>query len=159
MRDELHDQIGQFLLDAGAITAAQLERALAFKADKPFLRVGEVLLGQGACTLEQLVWGLEAQGASLRLGQILVRNGRVSQEALDAALQRQLRTSELLGTILVEEGLITEAQVQEALGYQLWFQEYVARGATALRNNPSLGSVHHPVIHPRWAAAPGLEQP
>ncbi|MDB5095666.1 MAG: Fibronectin, type domain protein [Cyanobacteria bacterium RYN_339] len=159
MPDEQHDQIGQFLLNAGSITPAALAEALAFKADKPFMRVGEILLGQGACTLPELVAGLEAQGASLRLGQILVRNGHVSQTQLDAALERQARTSELLGAILVEQGLISETCVLEALEYQHWFQEYVARGATVLRNNPSLASVHNPVIHPRWAAAPGVEHP
>lgn len=156
MQPELHDPLGHLLVERGVITEAQLEEALAFKAHKPFLRLGEILLGKDVLTLDQLVLALESQGASLRLGQILVRNGHVGREDLMRALERQARTSELLGAVLVDMGLVTAERVQEALDYQGWFEAYVAHGANVLRNNPSLASLHHPVIHPRWAA---IEQP
>jgi type IV pilus assembly protein PilB len=156
MQPELHDPLGHLLLERGIISEPQLKEALAFKARKPFLRLGEILLGWDVITLDQLVMALESQGASLRLGQILMRNGHLRPDDLARALERQARSSELLGAVLVDMGLVSAERIQEALDYQGWFEAYVAHGANVLRNNPSLASVHNPVIHPRWAA---IEQP
>src|SRR6185436_15166315 len=49
------------------------------------------------------------------LGQFLVRDQRISEEQLFRALLRQEQTSQLLGAILMEEGLITDGALREAL--------------------------------------------
>jgi hypothetical protein len=49
------------------------------------------------------------------MGQLLVREGLISEEALFGALLRQESTPKRLGELLVEEGLITSEQVGQAL--------------------------------------------
>ncbi len=50
------------------------------------------------------------------LGENLVKKGLVSQAQLDAALEKQKsQPGKRLGAILVEEGIVTEKQVEESL--------------------------------------------
>ncbi len=55
----------------------------------------------------------------LRLGDILVNNGAITQEQLDQALALQKSKKERLGTILIEEGIINEQLLIETLEMQL----------------------------------------
>ena len=59
-----------------------------------------------------------------RLGDLLVGSGAITKQQLDQALARQKENGKRLGTILVEEGVVTEKQVMEALMTQLGL-EYV----------------------------------
>lgn len=59
-----------------------------------------------------------------RLGDLLVGRGAITREQLEQALRRQKEDGRRLGTILVEDGAITEKQVIEALQAQLGL-EYV----------------------------------
>ncbi len=52
------------------------------------------------------------------LGQIFLEEGIISNQQLEMALREQKRTKELLGKILRRLGLITEAQLLQALAYQ-----------------------------------------
>ena len=54
-----------------------------------------------------------------RLGDILVNNGAITQEQLDRALALQKTKHERLGTILIEEGIINEQLLIETLELQL----------------------------------------
>lgn len=54
-----------------------------------------------------------------RLGDILVKNGAITQEQLDKALQIQKTRRERLGTILIDEGIIDERLLIETLEMQL----------------------------------------
>jgi type IV pilus assembly protein PilB len=56
---------------------------------------------------------------SLGLGDILIRDGRIRQEQLEAALAEQVQTRERLGEILCRHGFITPADLLDALGRQL----------------------------------------
>jgi type IV pilus assembly protein PilB len=56
--------------------------------------------------------------SDFRLGEILVKKGLISQENLDNALGFQRRSRTLLGTILVEMGFIDEKELYEALSEQ-----------------------------------------
>ena len=53
-----------------------------------------------------------------RLGEILIRNQKLKTPQLLKALQEQERTGGLLGKILLEKGLVTQADIDEALRYQ-----------------------------------------
>jgi MSHA biogenesis protein MshE len=55
----------------------------------------------------------------LRLGDVLVRQGLVSAEQLQTALERQRSSGQRLGRVLVEAGLVAEDQVAHALARQL----------------------------------------
>lgn len=65
---------------------------------------------------------MDAVAANIRLGRLLVRMGRITQEQLDEALEIQSRSGESLGRILVEGGFVTDADVQEALRSQQRFR-------------------------------------
>ena len=54
-----------------------------------------------------------------RLGDLLVGSGAITKEQLEAALRKQKENGKRLGAILVEDGIITEKQVIEALMTQL----------------------------------------
>src|ERR1051326_5850159 len=53
------------------------------------------------------------------LGQILIQNGLLSDEQLDAALLYQGRNNRRLGSALIELGICTEVQIAQALAQQL----------------------------------------
>lgn len=53
-----------------------------------------------------------------RLGEILIRNQKLSTPELIEALADQKRTGGLLGKILVQKGLTTQADIDDALRYQ-----------------------------------------
>ncbi len=55
----------------------------------------------------------------LRLGDILVNNGAITKEQLDRALSLQKTRHERLGTILIDEGIINEQRLIETLELQL----------------------------------------
>ncbi len=55
----------------------------------------------------------------LRLGDILVNNGAITREQLEHALELQKTRHERLGTILIDEGIINEQRLIETLELQL----------------------------------------
>lgn len=55
----------------------------------------------------------------MRIGELLVMNGLITEEQLAQALQQQEHTSQKIGEILAESGVITERQLAEALEFQL----------------------------------------
>lgn len=54
-----------------------------------------------------------------RLGDLLVENGVISQEQLEEALVEQRRTKRRLGDLLISQGYMTEQQLIEVLEFQL----------------------------------------
>lgn len=57
-------------------------------------------------------------GRQARLGTLLLERGLVTPEQLEAALEEQRRTGELLGRILVERGYVSKQALGEALATQ-----------------------------------------
>jgi MSHA biogenesis protein MshE len=55
----------------------------------------------------------------IRLGELLIQQKLLSEEQLQQALQDQLKTGHKLGRFLVESGLINEDQIAEAISKQL----------------------------------------
>ena len=58
--------------------------------------------------------GTRAMGRP-KLGQVLIMQGSVTEDELEAALEAQRATGERIGRILVDEGVITEIQLVQAL--------------------------------------------
>ena len=58
--------------------------------------------------------GTRAMGRP-KLGQVLLMQGSVTEEQLEAALDAQRATGERIGRVLVDEGIITEIQLVQAL--------------------------------------------
>ena len=55
----------------------------------------------------------------VRIGDILIKSGRITLAQLDEAIRLQQRTGERLGSALVRSGYITEAELTQALSGQL----------------------------------------
>lgn len=61
--------------------------------------------------------------SALSLGEVLVRDGIISSEQLQNAVQSQRATSHSLGRVLVEQGIITESMRTQVLRKDFGFQE------------------------------------
>ena len=57
--------------------------------------------------------------AYMRLGELLVASGAITEEELERGLELQKGTKERLGTVLISNGILTESQLIEALQMQL----------------------------------------
>src|SRR5512146_49894 len=55
-----------------------------------------------------------------RIGSLLVRAGRITQEQLDALLQVQTETQQRLGFLLIRDRLVTPQDLREALRLQIF---------------------------------------
>lgn len=60
------------------------------------------------------------KAGSLRIGQILINSGDISQEQLDEVLLKQKTNKKRVADILIEDGIVTEQQVCKALEKQLF---------------------------------------
>ena len=56
--------------------------------------------------------------SNLKIGQILVEAGDITQDVLNSALQKQKGTAKRIGEILIEDGVISERQISKALAKQ-----------------------------------------
>ena len=76
-------------------------------------KLGKLLIRDGYVTKEELEEALEEQ--KLRIGQILVLSGRLTEEQLENSLERQKQVSRRLGEVLIELGFSTQKEVDWAL--------------------------------------------
>lgn len=152
--------LGEMLVHFGVVEPQELAAALAEK-QRSSKRLGEILVQQGATTAEEIqralvyqarVRGAERSGpaaparsaperkpagpkpepalprneraaplrmtSSLLLGEILFMQGSVTREELARGLAEQRRTGRMLGEILLELGRVTRRQLEHALSFQ-----------------------------------------
>lgn len=77
---------------------------------------------------------LEHQGDAVRLGEMLVRCGTLTRQELDAALDQQVETPEaLIGTILVTQGSVQAEVVEAALQKQKHAKESSGAESRSIR--------------------------
>lgn len=108
-------KFGLYLVATGRITEQALERAAAFREQHPFLRIGEVLISQHALSFGTLIDALGEYRSQGRLGEILLMDGEISAAQLDEALMIQASTGLLLGKILVDMGACSFQAVMRGL--------------------------------------------
>jgi len=111
-------RLGEILVERGFITRAELENAL----DEQKLRIGDLLLQAGKISPKQQEKAVSYQRIheKMRMGEVLIELGYVSEDDVNVALQRSNRK---LGSILVERGLITEFDLRRMLG-RMWYGRY-----------------------------------
>jgi hypothetical protein len=113
-------RFGELLVEEGLITAVQLSEALRLQAAlRSYLPLGQILLNQGWLTRAQLTAVLKRHRKSARLGELLVRAGRITPDQLRTALARQTQMRRPLGSTLMMLGYLTEEAMREALCAQL----------------------------------------
>src|SRR2546427_3751357 len=90
-----------------------------------------------------------------KIGEVLIREGHLTPEGLEEALDWQVLYGNRLGTNLLELKLVEEEQPARALSKQLGAE--VAWGE--LQNDPAPGSaVAQPIAHPPEIGSPEVEK-
>jgi hypothetical protein len=116
--------IGEVLVANGLITAGQLQRALNIQQVETDRLLGEILVDMGCLTPEELVSAATTQladrvaghqGRSTLVGQVLVDAKLISQAQLDGALAYQSLHGGKLGEILVKLRLASQPQIETIL--------------------------------------------
>ena len=107
--------LGQFLLDRGTITAAQLQAATeAQRASNPLL--GELAVREGLLTPEQADRIHERQRSDdRRFGDIALDLGLLDPTQLQSLLATQQAGRKLLGQVLLEQGALDQATLRAEL--------------------------------------------
>ena len=113
-------RLGELLVHEMVITAAQLEVALRLQAvSHTYVPLGQVLLAQRFITRKKLDAMLQRHGKRARLGEILLRAGRITTAQLAEAIVYQRRMSMPIGQALVRLGWVSETAMRDALCTQL----------------------------------------
>jgi type IV pilus assembly protein PilB len=127
-------RLGQILVERGVLSATALESTLAEQASHL-----EPERGFGAGLREAI--GVQSAQARLEtrtrrpIGELLLRQGHVSDEDINRALAEQAKSGRLLGEILVERGAVSRPVLSRALEEQDHPQLETEHGfGTGLRN-------------------------
>jgi hypothetical protein len=113
-------RFGELLVEEGLITPDQLAEALRVQSTlNTYIPIGRILMMRGFITRTQLTTMLGRHRKRARLGELLVRSKRITQEQLDTALARQKQVKQQLGRILIDLKYLTEETMREALCGQL----------------------------------------
>ena len=111
-------RLGQILVDRGVLSAAALDSALAEQAGEHETEPG---FGGGlrqAIGAQRGQTGTEPIARRQPVGQLLVRQGYVSDEDINRALAEQAKNGKLIGEILVEQGAVSAPVLSRALEAQ-----------------------------------------
>ena len=110
--------IAQLLLSQGILKQEQLRDAMNTTAESFFFSLAEILIGQGTVTLGKLEAILHDYCRKLRLGELALAQGLITQEQLDIALAMQDNGSGKIGEIFVELHFATPGQIDQLLDFQ-----------------------------------------
>lgn len=122
----LRKKLGELLLQAGKITNQQLEASLRIQ-QKTGEKLGQIISRLGFVSKEQLNAILLFQRNqstiphgvnNLRLGQLLVSKGLITNEQLESALKAQKISQKRIGDILIQYGYITHSTLSKFISLQ-----------------------------------------
>lgn len=116
------EKLGSILIHAGKVPPPKVEEAVKLQGigRQPF---GAILVALGACTADDIIEALDIQAKwrarerppGDRLGEVLVRQGVVSEEELEGPLLEHMREERPLGRILIDRNICVPEQIIEAL--------------------------------------------
>ena len=113
-------KIGDLLVNKGFIDKEQLDKALSVqKTLKDYKPLGEVCVDLKFISRLGLINFLRKYHKGLYLGDILTNLNLINEDQLHQALEKQKVSGEKLGKIFIEEGLITDVDLIDALSKQL----------------------------------------
>jgi hypothetical protein len=113
-------RFGDLLVEDGVITSAQLDAALRLQSvARAYVPIGQVLLANKLITRRKLNTMLHRHGKRSRLGEVLIKAGRITVAQLDAALAMQRKTPIPIGQALIRMGYLNETTMRDALCTQL----------------------------------------
>lgn len=113
-------RIGELLVKEGAVTRDQLEKALAVqKRQKAYRPLGEICVELKLVTRRHLHRILNRYQKRISLGDLLINLGLITPEQLQKALMQQKAAGGKLGEILVQNGVVTDNALVDALSMQM----------------------------------------
>ena len=113
-------RFGELLVADKVVTQDQLDAALRLQSvARTNMPIGQVLLANRLITRKKLNALLHRYGKRSRLGEILVKAGRLTAAQLEEALVYQRRTRMPIGKALIKLGHIDETTMRDALCTQL----------------------------------------
>jgi type IV pilus assembly protein PilB len=127
MMQRRRKKLGEILVAQGLISNEQLLHGLQ-EHKRTGISLGTVLVKLGYISDGDLTSVLGKQielDQRKRLGEILVEQGLITPQQLEAGLEEQKRTREQLGKCLINHGYISEAKLIDALSAQLDIQHVV----------------------------------
>ncbi len=134
--------LGQFLLEKGIITPAQLLKALELQKEfNPSL--GQLAINQGYIDNDAAnKINLEQQRTDQRFGDLAISLGYMTLTQVDELFSVQQSTRKFFGEILVEQGFINQAMLEDQLKeHQALKQQAELSLDNAISNHP-----HHALI-------------
>jgi type IV pilus assembly protein PilB len=113
-------KLGELLIKEGLITSEQLEEAMAVqKKQQIYMPLGEICVDLKFITRDQLRKTLGTHQNRIALGDLLTNLGLVTSEQVREALKEQKVTRKKIGQILVKKGFLTDNALISALNMQL----------------------------------------
>jgi hypothetical protein len=113
-------RFGELLVADNVITQDQLDAALRLQSvARSYMPIGQVLLANKLITRKKLNALLLRHGKRSRLGEILVKAGRITAAQLEEALLYQRRMHMPVGRALITLGYLDEMTMRDALCTQL----------------------------------------
>ncbi len=120
MRNPAEVQLGKLLIAEGLVSEQQILEAVAAQpTGSAYVPLGRLLVDKKIVTARQLALVLERSDKRLKFGEVLLRNGSISEEQLGLALQEQHRVKRPLGEVLMKLGYVSEEAMRQALCLQL----------------------------------------
>lgn len=110
--------IVQLLMSQGLLPYDGLRTAMDESKESFFFSLVEILVGRGLITLAALEDVLHDYCRKLRLGELALAKGLITEQQLDLALSLQEEREGRIGEIFVELHLATPRQIETLLGYQ-----------------------------------------
>ena len=107
------EKIGNVLLRQNILTAEELDQALLQQKLNPNLKLGEILLRNNCLSLPQLKFYLKNQ--NIKLGELLIDKKVIKSNNLQELLSLQNGASHRLGKILIEHKNASKEQVEDIL--------------------------------------------
>jgi len=123
-----HRQLGDILLSLHAVSRWQLSQALELQASRPE-KIGHLLVELGYTSRGRVEQALSNQAVGdctatccnhrRSLGELLLQSNHLNPKQLKNALAHQKETHQYLGEVLVQQGLLTEAELEDLLAAQM----------------------------------------
>ncbi len=138
------EKLGSILIHCGKVPPAKIEEAVKLQSmgRQPF---GAILVALGACTADDVMLALDIQQQwrnrdkppGDRLGEVLVRQGIISEERLSQPLLEHMREEKPLGRILIERNICNPEDIIDALISRDHRRHYEFLQFVAQRMSPS----------------------
>jgi len=111
--------LGKALIAEGLVTEDQLERALRIQMylEQP-KQLGQILVDLGYSTKQAITDAVKKHGVSMRLGDLLVEQGLITEGQLEEGLRIQKERGIQIGQALIELGAINERCLMQNLAHQ-----------------------------------------